>query len=56
VRQQLNRRGEESHTPTPARALRFDGDIEYADEITIMKAMEAGATSNAGQEIHLREF
>ena len=52
--QQLNRQGEESHTP--AWALRFDGDIEYADEITIMKAMEAGATSNARQEIHLREF
>ena len=52
--QQLNRQGEESHTP--AWALRFDGDIEHADEITVMKAMEAGATSNAGQEIHLREF
>ena len=31
-------------------------DIEYADEITVLKGMKAGRTCDGGQEIHLREF
>ena len=51
--QQLNRPGEESHTPAWAPV---GSDIEYADEITMLKAMKAAGTCDAGQEIHLREF